>query len=46
LVAELNEVICAIEIAIQHNWMKLWLETDSTAVVEALTNTNKQVPLQ
>jgi ribonuclease HI len=44
LVAELNGAMRAIEIAIQHNWMKLWLETDSTTVVEALTNTNKQVP--
>jgi ribonuclease HI len=44
LVAELNGAMRAIEIAFQHDWKKLWLETDSTAVVEALTNTHKQVP--
>ncbi|GAU35138.1 hypothetical protein TSUD_394640 [Trifolium subterraneum] len=41
--AELSGAIRAIEIAYQHNWSNLWLESDSSMVVSAFKNPSKPV---
>jgi ribonuclease HI len=36
----------AIEIASQHNWQNLWIESDSTLVINAIKNPGKPVAWQ
>jgi ribonuclease HI len=42
-VAEISGAMRAIEIAFQHHWNNLWLETDSSLVVAAFNNPHKLV---
>ncbi|MCI83456.1 ribonuclease H protein, partial [Trifolium medium] len=42
--AELSGAIRAIEIAHHFNWHNLWLETDSAAVVLAISNAADKIP--
>jgi ribonuclease HI len=45
-VAEICGAMRAIEIASQHNWQNLWIESDSTLVVDAIKNPGKPVAWQ
>jgi ribonuclease HI len=42
-VAELSGALRAIEIALHRNWTHLWIESDSSSVVAAFKNPDKQV---
>jgi ribonuclease HI len=42
-VAEMCGAMRAIEIAFQNNWTHLWIESDSSYVVSAFKNPEKQV---